>query len=955
MNSPAVPGARSDGLEIRLFGHFEACRGQQSLTLPTRKAESLLAFLILNPGPHGREKLARLFWPDAAQAAARASLRSALSSLRRNLSEELLSVDRESLQLNTKFDLWVDTEAFREAATRFCEDLRPDPDTLDLSLYRSDCLSDRDDEWLRVEREKLRQLYFDALLRLIRLARTRGDFESGIRYSEKLLASDPTNEPAHQHLIFCHAALGNRDAALAQARKCRQTLARELDAEPSVETRKLVEWIRQTSMQTRRPEASITNLPISLTSFVERPDEVEAINALLQASRLVALTGAGGVGKTRLAVRVAMNLLETFPEGAWFVDLADLEDEEQLTTWIATSLGIREMAGPSLRETLAGFIGDKHLLLLLDNCDHVVRPVSSLIGFLLGGCPGLVVLATSRESLTTPGCQRFSVPTLAIPDGTDSNDIDRLSRVPSIRLFLERARSVRPDFEATKATMPAVARICRSLDGLPLAIELAAGMVGVLSVEQIAGRIERYELLPAFGQPVGESRHVALGAAIAESDEQLTPAQRKIFRRVSVFAGGWSLAAAEEICTGDDITTDRILPLLGELAGKSLIIVEPRDDIMRYRMLRPIRAYCSDRLESKGADIGLRSRHRAYFVRFARALPVRHGFFAPDDVIEDWGPRIEDEYRNLRAAARRHPEDDPRDPSDCRPVLELLCSLHWFWFLQGRFSDGLAWFEEWLDDGTRSVTPEQSWAMLTVGFLHCWRGDFSLGQRPISTALDQFRKTGEIAGKALAHHGLGHVAMGVGDLETALAQFGRAIEIARAEQDQWMMSFSSHFRGISCEYAGRLDEARRHLQEGNTLLEKLGGHRQGVAFADFHLGRIARLNGDMRVASERLRSALLTFEAAQDRRGIGFCLAGFANLAALEGAIDRAAMMLGAVAALEEELGTFLEQPLHRERLQEEDRVRRALGQKRFEELADSVRSLPLSRTIDVALGRNPE
>lgn len=416
------------------------------------------------------------------------------------------------------------------------------------------------------------------------------------------------------------------------------------------------------------------NLPAQLTSFIGREAELQALERLVTegAARLVTLTGPGGTGKTRLALQASARLLNSFPDGIWLVELAPLTDPSLVQLTVASTLGLHESPGRPILQTLIEHLGSKHLLLILDNCEHVVEEAASMAGYLLQACPRLQILATSREILGTMGETPFRVPSLALP-GPQSATLEELAGCESVRLFVERARTGQPAFDLSEANAPVVARICQRLDGIPLAIELAAARVRVLTVEQIAARLDDSFRLLTGGSRTVLSRHQTLRALIDWSYNLLSPEERVLFVRLSVFAGGFNLEAAENVCSdlgsginqsagdfnlagGVRLDSDLILDLLTQLIDKSLVIpIEgpvaggfepPTGAETRFRMLETIRQYARDKLHDAGGGTSVRDRHLAYFLLLAEeAEPyLRRGSQIT------WLDRLDTELDNIRLA-----------------------------------------------------------------------------------------------------------------------------------------------------------------------------------------------------------------------------------------------------------------------------------------------------------------
>ncbi|MBM3130068.1 MAG: hypothetical protein FJ009_15775 [Chloroflexi bacterium] len=501
---------------LYLFGTFRIEKDSHPIRFSTRKIESLLAFLALHPEQHPREKLAALFWGDSTDEQARGSLRTALNLLRTELDDHLLLTNREIVQLNSDFPLVIDAREFEKIGDwrlAIGDSAISNLQSL-ISLYRGDLLPDFYDDWVLLERERLRALYLDALLRLIQQFRSESKYERAIELAHKLLTTDPANEKAHQHLMLCYAAAGNRTAALKQYDECARLLRDELGVEPSRETIDLRDQIQAESSGTSR-EASFTNLPNPLTSFVGRETELAEIRQQVETARLVTLIGAGGCGKTRLAIQVVSDLVtaQRFKHGAWWVDFAPLSDPALVATAVAAAFHLRESPPTPLISILIEHLREKEILLVFDNCEHLGDACARLAQTLLTACPRLNILATSRAPLGIVGEVTWRVPSLSTPDPDDAPSLEQMTRFDAVRLFAERATAVATNWKLADH-VSAVARICARLDGIPLAIELAAARLRVLSAEQIAARLhDCFSLLTAASR-TALPRHQTLRAAM---------------------------------------------------------------------------------------------------------------------------------------------------------------------------------------------------------------------------------------------------------------------------------------------------------------------------------------------------------------------------------------------------------------------------------------------------------
>jgi len=574
-------------LELHLLDSFHLERADQVIQLPTRKSESLLAYLALNPESHAREKLASLFWGDSTDLSARTSLRTALAVLRKHLGDEAIIADRETLQINLACFSKIDALDFARALNlQNAQSRQAEIENLEsaVALYRCDLLADFYDDWITAERERYRELYIGALLMLAQKMRTRSEYQRAIEYAARVLQIDPANERAHQHLMFCYQTTGKRSDALKQYEECKRMLAEELGVEPSRETQLLYESIRRAKDAPQSREAVLTNLPAPVTSFIGRERELSEVKRLFANTRLVTLTGAGGIGKTRLAKQIAFDSVNDFRDGAWFIEFVELNDAALVPHAVAKTMGVREASDESVEAVLIRALAPRHALMVFDSCEHLVDVCAQLCERLLSACPNLKILATSREVLGIQGETIWRVPPLKLPEGMTSADrANFLMQYDAVRLFVDRATFASSSFDLNDQNAPAVMQICQRLDGIPLALELAAARIKTMSVEQIADKLDdRFRLLTG-GSRTAMPRYQTLRALIDWSHDLLSEDERILFRRLSVFWGGWTLEAAEQVCSeqalvnGNADTQYRlpsVLDLLTRLVDKSLVLMD---------------------------------------------------------------------------------------------------------------------------------------------------------------------------------------------------------------------------------------------------------------------------------------------------------------------------------------------------------------------------------------------
>src|SRR5829696_7848515 len=461
----------------------------------------------------------------------------------------------------------------------------------------------------------------------------RKDFRAATETLTKVVTDEPTHEGAHVGLMHLYPLSGQHQTGLAQYEQLREALRRELGREPNAASQRLYEEILTGRLLPPAPsqppvgsppkkepvdEGGKHNLPASLSSFVGRERELVEAKRMLAMTRLLTLTGAGGSGKTRVALEVAKDLVGAYPDGVWLVELASLAEGTLVPQAMAEALGASEEPGRTLIEALVDVLRSKQMLLVLDNCEHLLGAAARLTETLLGACAGLRVLATSRQALGVQGEATWLVPPLSGPDPQKRHTVEKLGGYESVRLFVERARSRAPAFALDPKNAPAVEEICWRLEGMPLAIELAATRVGTLGVEQISERLGDSLKLLICSSRTATRRQRTLRGTLDWSFELLDEPERKLFGRLSVFAGGWTLEAAEVVGAGDGIEEGEVLGLLSQLVDRSLMVIESTGEgRVRFRMLEPVRQYAQERLEESGEADAVRSRHATFFLGLA--------------------------------------------------------------------------------------------------------------------------------------------------------------------------------------------------------------------------------------------------------------------------------------------------------------------------------------------------
>jgi predicted ATPase/DNA-binding SARP family transcriptional activator len=900
--------SKSTEARIRLLGGFSVAVGAGVVAdraWRLRKAKALIKVLALAPARrvHG-ERLAELLWPDRDADAAANNLNQALYVARRALdaagadgAAALALIDGAVV-----LDAEVDVDAFGAAAARARADRDPAAYERALGLYGGELLpEDRYEPWADAPRAALAELHTALCLELAEL---HGDAPAAVDALQRALVADSLAEPVHRALMRLYARTGRRQQALAQYQRLRQGLNAELAAEPDPATRVLYQ-------QLLAPAPATTgggNLPRQLTSFVGRERERADIARLLERARLVTLTGPGGCGKTRLALEVAADAVARLPDGAWFVNLAGLADPALVAQAAAVAFGVPIPASRSAQEALVAHLAARETLIVLDNCEHLLDTCARLTEDVLRAGPGVRVLATSREPLRCAGEVAWRVPSLAEAE----------------RLFCERAAAARPGFDPADDATGAVATICRRLDGMPLAVELAAARVAAVSPAQIAARLgDSLDMLSA-GSRTALNRQQTLRATFDWSHDLLTGEERVLFRRLAVFAGGFTLEAAEEVCSGGAIARRRVVDLLARLVEKSLVVSEGE----RYRLLDTVRQYAAERLEAAAEREAVALRH----LDWCLALAEEHNPLSA-------GPRrslhaLESDHDNLRAGLAFALRRDPQ------AALRLATRLWRFWLDGGYFAEGDRWLQ-----ATLAAAPEQTplrvEALLAGAGLSLRLGDPRGFLRHVSDAVGAYRLLGDerATAAALYQHAMLAQFVHVADAEALVAE---ALALARRLGDDRLLAAATHASATVPWYRGDNAAARARVLEALDLLDAApdddtpffdgvtfglcvleeGSRRrprmfweetvflfhrfarsQATAYALNNLAWVARADGDPERAQAILDEALARFRRLDDPRGEALTLAHMGNLSRSLGDFEAGRARLDEALAIRADLG----------------------------------------------------
>jgi predicted ATPase/class 3 adenylate cyclase len=729
-------------------------------------------------------------------------------------------------------------------------------------------------------------------------------------------------------------------------------------------------------------ESSPHNLPLQLTSFIGRSQELGEVKQALSAVRLLTLTGPGGTGKTRLALQAAVELIEEFRDGVFFVALAPVTDPRLVASAIAQSLGLTEAAGRPIVDSLKDYLQSKSLLLVLDNFEQVIA-AAPLVAELLLVCGRLKLLVTSREALRISGEQVYPVPPLALPNLTQLPALETLSHYPAVELFLQRAQAVKPAFSITPETAPAVAEICHRLEGLPLAIELAAARVKLLPPQAMLARLERRLEFLTSGARDLPARQQTLRNAIAWSYDLLDEMEQRLFRQLSVFVGGCTLEAAEALADDDPSRLSR-LDELGSLLDKSLLRqIEAADGEPRFVMLETLREFGAEAIDESGEAAAIRRRHLAFFLALAeqaeasleRAEQVR------------WMDRMAQEHDNLRAAL-----EWSRTAADAaEECLRLASALGLFWEVRGQFSEGrdrlsavlampaaqartaarakilarsaeLAYRQSDYPATTalageslsicREIGDQQgsASALIKLGNAATEGGDYATASAYLEEALAIWRELGDRHGTARALISLGWAALRPGDYSLANARLEEALALSRELGDTRSVGFELSGLGEVALRLGDYPRAKRLVEESLHLRRQLG-NKWGVGVSLGTLGWVAMHAGDWEGALARLGESLEVRREIGDMGGSAWCLERVAEVALAQAQAQKAASLLGAAAALRASIGSVVDpvdQPGNESRLAA---LRAELGDEPFAAAWDAGSAFTLDQAIAQALG----
>ena len=855
-----------------------------------------------------------MLWPDYPNPSALTYLRNTLSNLRQVIVDAqahppYLIISRETIQINPASSLWIDLHAFEELI-RLIGDPQAQITNLRaaIALYRGpfldglSCDSSAFEEWALTQRERVNRQLREALGSLASLYGQTGDYNKSIQTARRLLELELWDEAAHRLVMQGLARSGQRSAALAQYEACRRILRQELGVEPAAETQALLDAIRSGELSPQAGAFTLEeqhvpraqpHLPAPLTSFIGREGELAEIQRLLGypasklqppegKTRLLTLVGAGGCGKTRLAIAAGHSLADAgcYPHGVWWVDLSPVSDPGLVLTAVTTAFGLSETGRTPLIQLLLNYLREKELLLILDNSEHLIDATAPLVEKLLEDIPGLQILVTSREPLGMPGEILWRVPSLSIPDSlTDQTiNLDAIRRFDAVRLFDERARAALPGWSLDGNAVEVV-EICTRLDGIPLAIELAASRLRLMSVSQIAERLDDTFHLLTGGSRTALPRHQTLRACIDWSYNLLSPAESALLRQLSVFQGGWTLEAVEYLGKAEPIpgvVPEDILTVFAQLMDRSLVVGQAKGRGMRYRLLDTIRQYAHEKLAEAGEEQAACQRHLAYYLDLSVRAEAR--LRGPDQI--QWHERVKAELENIRAALTWALKTDPQ------VELRIMSALYWFWRMQSGWKfEGLQWIERGLaadvaNSGPISISdPERAlirgWALNVAHWFqnNLLFHDFGWKVYPTESerkaartraisyseeALELFKNLGKPGRRGLAF-ALRLKGRMDSDLQHGKTLLEESYAIFQEEGDKFYMAECLIYMEDLAEMLGDYEQARAFFQQHLDLRIEIGD-LEGLGCAHLVYGNLELSANRYSIAKTHLEEALAIYQ-----------------------------------------------------------------------------------------------
>jgi predicted ATPase/DNA-binding SARP family transcriptional activator/DNA-binding CsgD family transcriptional regulator len=918
-SSPLISPTETQGLQIRLLdspqiainGHIIQEQAWQPM------AKGLVLFLAFQPGYRcHRDKIIEAFWPEMPEEKGRNNLHQVVRKARKTFEATLgqpaasayLRWPDDVLILAAPEDIWVDVTEFQAACKTAQRTKDPRDYEAALALYQGELLPHDGysawEDWVYMRRKDLRALYLNLLYELAQLYRARGEVALLIDALRKIVKVEEFPDAALRELLLLYARSGQRHHAIHHYQQVKKRLWEESEAPLEAETTALFQdvWNKQIAIDPRlvvhmeittpapapivQRDVQRTNLPARSDSFIGRQQELEQIQAALAAHRLVTLAGPPGCGKTRLAEQSADMLLDTYADGVWFVDLAPLRDGTRVAQTVADVFGIPEQSNLAPTKALTQALGEKHLLLILDNCEHLPNACAKLSTALLAACPRLSILATSRQALHLPEEYLWKTGSLSTPDPGNLPPFKSLLDYDAIQLFRERASTASQPFTITPMNSPDIVRICHRLDGSPLAIELAVGRLHSIGLDQMARHLDDVLPLLKTGNRSVAERQQTLNANLDWSYALLTPPQQMLLRRLAVFVGGWTADQAEQVCGWQPLEARDVLPLLDDLIDQNLVVREKHDEQVRYRFLEMVRQYSVRKCLEAGERDAQRQRHAACYLQLAEeAEPALRG---PEQAL--WWTRLEYEHNNLRATLHWSLEQPAEEATGVR----LTGAVWRFWQHRGHMVEGQRWLKRTLEHhraGSPAAQAARARALIGAGAL-----TYLLGKTPqaiafYEEALSLSRSLDDPVGMISALNNLGMIFQYQGKQEQALKHFRDSLTRCRRIDDTWRLGVTLNNLSTLLKDQGNFHEALPLAEECLAVFRQLEDHLHVAGMLN-NLGTVLLALGDFARATAAFEGSLAYFRSQQNPMGTIDILQSLAAAAQRQGKYPQALPLL---------------------------------------------------------------
>lgn len=954
-------------LRVGVLGQFFLCLDDRVLTTPQRrkKASDIIKLLALQPKQRlHREQVLEALWPDLEEKSGMNNLHQNLYHARRMLEPGLtagarprfLTFEHETLVLYAGGSVEVDYAEF----LRLLSQARIQKDAAlyeaAVALYQGDLLpEDIYEDWTEPQRDEARSLYLAALLELAQLLEQRGDLLRACHFLEQATAKEPTAEAAHLALMQIYVRTGRRMEAIQQFQTLREALVQELGEEPDEGTRAVYEQVLQQWPNLPElaapPEPKPAHqgwVPVPLSPLVGREAALEETLQLLSGTRCLTLTGAAGSGKTRLAQELASRLQGQYEGGVWWVELVALSNAQMILPAIAQALGVHGISQPPLKGVLERLQGRKALL-VLDNCEHLIEGCAETAIQLLKSLPGLQLLATSRESLGIEGEIAWVVAPLEVPAPEADLYPEKLARFESVRFLLGRIRQHQPYFQLDAHNAIYLAQICRRLEGLPLALELVATWVGMLSLQQIVARLDNSLRLLTHGHRGAERHHQTLEAALQWSYKLLSEPEKNLFVQLSVYVGGWTFEAAEMLCADQGFAAGELAEWHSRLVRTSMVLVQESEARLRFRMLEPVRQFSLARLEALGLAEATRKRLLEWYL--AEATTIAPKLTGAEQAY--WYSYLSMEYENIQAVLLWSQQ------AELEGGLQLAARLWRFWQVKGYAQEMQAWFEEALPQATQVSLAILAEAYNAAGIMARTCGQYDRSFDYLEQALASRRALGDRRGEAIALNNLAVSARDLANYSRVEHYCRQSLAIAREIGDRNLEALGLMNLGVALRGQAQDEAARDHFQHSLAIFSGLGekrsvaalynylgglaqdlGHWQeardfyqqglelnlelgdfwGLGISTHNLAALWYEQQDHDQAWQLLLQSLSYYQRAGVRHGVNECFETLARIACKRGNLEQAAWALGVVEHLEESIGVAVasERQGIRERLVEE-------------------------------------